>query len=82
MQNSDCPPALVQLMLTADRKLAQCMRSHGVLNFPDPTVESSVPIFNISNAGISDAASHTSQFEAKLDECARQAGSNATESFG
>jgi len=81
MQNSDCPPALVQLMLTADRKLARCMRSHGVPDFPDPTIDSSGPVFNITNAGISDAASHTSQFEAKLDECARLAGGNATESF-
>ena len=81
MQNSDCPSALVQQMLTADRKLARCMRSHGVLNFPDPTTDSNGPVFNITNAGISDAASHTSQFEAKLDECSRLAGGNAPESF-
>jgi len=83
MQNSDCPPALVQLMLTADRKLAQCMRSHGVPNFPDPTNGGSGgPFFNITKAGISDAASHTRQFEAMLTECARLAGGNAPESFG
>jgi hypothetical protein len=82
MQNSDCPSALVQQMMTADRKLARCMRSHGVPNFPDPTNDGSGgPVFNITNAGISDAASHTSQFEAKLTECARLAGGNATESF-
>lgn len=81
MQNSDCPPALVQQMLTADRKLARCMRSHGVPNFPDPTTDSNGPVFNITNAGISDAASHSSQFEAKLTECARLAGGNAPESF-
>jgi hypothetical protein len=82
MQNSDCPSALVQQMLTADRKLARCMRSHGVPNFPDPTNGGSGgPVFNITNAGISDAASHTSQFEAKLTECARLAGGNAPESF-
>ena len=81
MQNSDCPPALVQQMLTADRKLAQCMRSHGVPNFPDPTANSHGPIFNITNAGISDAESHTHQFEAKLTECGRLAGENAPESF-
>jgi hypothetical protein len=82
MQNSDCPSALVQQMMTADRKLARCMRAHGVPNFPDPTNEGSGgPVFNITNASISDAASHTSQFEAKLTECARQAGGNATESF-
>ena len=81
MQNSDCPSALVQQMLTADRELARCMRSHGVPNFPDPTTDSNGPVFNITNVGISDAASHTSQFEAKLDECARLAGGNAPESF-
>jgi hypothetical protein len=81
MQNSDCPPALVQQMLNADLKLARCMRSHGVPNFPDPTTDSNGPIFNISKAGISDAASHTSQFEAKLTECGRLVGGNAPESF-
>ena len=81
MQNSDCPSALVQQMLTADRKLARCMRSHGVPNFPDPTTDSSGPVFNITKAGISDAASHTDQFEAKLTECGRLVGENAPESF-
>jgi hypothetical protein len=81
MQNSDCSPALVQLMLTADRKLAQCMRSHGVPNFPDPVTDSHGPVFNITKAGISDAASHTSQFEAKLTECGRLVGGDAPEAF-
>jgi hypothetical protein len=81
MQNSDCPPALVQQMLTADRELARCMRSHGVPNFPDPTTDSHGPVFNITKAGISDAASHTDQFEAKLNECGRLVGENAPESF-
>jgi hypothetical protein len=77
--SSDCPPALVQQMMAADRKLAQCMRSHGVPNFPDPTNGgASGPIFNITKAGISDAASHTHQFISKLNECGRP---NAPESF-
>src|SRR5277367_1057027 len=80
MQNSDCPPALVQQMMTGDMKLARCMRSHGVPNFPDPTNGgSSGPVFNITEAGISDAASHTSRFEAELTECGRLAGANAPE---
>jgi hypothetical protein len=83
MQNSDCPPALVQQMMSADRKLAQCMRSHGVPNFPDPTNGGSGgPWFNISSVGISDAASHTRRFIAKLNECGRLVGENAPESFG
>jgi hypothetical protein len=81
MQNSDCPPAMVQQMLAADRKLARCMRSHGVPNFPDPTSDSHGPVFNITAAGISDAASHTHQFLAKLNECGRLVGGNAPESF-
>jgi len=81
MQNSDCPPALVQQMLNADLKLARCMRSHGVPNFPDPTTDSNGPVFNITKAGISDAASHTSQFDAELTECGRLVGGNAPESF-
>jgi hypothetical protein len=82
MENSDCPAALVQQMMTADMKLARCMRSRGVPNFPDPTNGgSSGPIFNITNAGISDTASHAPQFETKLNECASLAGPHATEDF-
>ena len=83
MQNDDCSPTLAQQLLTADRKLAQCMRSHGISNFPDPTDGGrGGPWFNITKAGISDAASHTRQFISKLDQCSRLVGENAPESFG
>lgn len=81
LENSDCTPAMVQQMLDADRKLARCMRSHGVPNFPDPITDSHGPIFNITAAGISDAASHAHQFIATLNECGRIVGGNAPESF-
>jgi hypothetical protein len=82
MQNSDCPPALVQQM-TGDLKLARCMRSHGVPNFPDPTNGGSGgPFFPISRVGISEAASRTHQFVAELNECGRLTRDNAPESFG
>ena len=82
MQNSDCQPALVQQMMTGDLKLARCMRSHGVPNFPDPTNGgSSGPVFNITKAGISDAASHAPRFITKLTECGRLAGASAPQSF-
>jgi hypothetical protein len=43
-----CPPALVQQALDAGLKFAQCMRSHGVPNWPDPTVNSDgEPLFYI-----------------------------------
>jgi hypothetical protein len=83
LENSACPPALVQQMMNADRKLAQCMRSHGVPTFPDPTNGGSGgPWFNISSVGISDAASHTRRFIARLNQCGRLVGENAPESFG
>jgi hypothetical protein len=82
VHNSGCTPALVQQMLTADRKFAQCMRSHGWPNFPDPTPQSDGPVFNITAAGIFDAESHTHRFEATLDVCERLVGGNAPYVFG
>jgi hypothetical protein len=84
MQNSDCPPALVQQILTADRTLARCMRTHGVPNFPDPTTGggSGNPYFPISTVGISESASRTPTFVHELNACGRVAGPDAVESFG
>lgn len=69
--------------MNADLKLARCLRSHGIPNFPDPTNSgASGPFFDISKVGISDADSHSRQFEAKLGECSRLVADNAPESFG
>jgi hypothetical protein len=54
----------------------------GRTELPRPTPDSHGPFFNITKAGISDAASHTHQFEAKLNECEPLVGGNAPESFG
>jgi hypothetical protein len=49
MLASDCPPALVQQVLNEERSFAQCMRSHGVPNWPDPSIDSQGrPVFVIS----------------------------------
>ena len=49
MMASDCPPALVQQVLNEERNFAQCMRSHGVPNWPDPIIDSQGrPVFAIS----------------------------------
>jgi len=43
-----CPPALVQQALTAGLKLARCVRSQGVPDWPDPTVDAQGrPLFDI-----------------------------------
>ena len=44
-----CPQGLVQQALNAGRPFAQCMRSHGVPNWPDPSIDSEGrPLFNIT----------------------------------
>jgi len=45
----DCPPTLVQQVLTEERRFAQCMRSGGIPNWPDPITDSQGrPVFAIS----------------------------------
>ena len=49
MMADDCPQALVQQVLTEERGFAQCMRSDGVPNWPDPITDSQGrPVFAIS----------------------------------
>jgi hypothetical protein len=49
MMADDCPQALVEQVLTEERSFAQCMRSRGVPNWPDPVIDSQGrPVFAIS----------------------------------
>jgi hypothetical protein len=49
MQADHCPQNLVQQVLNEERRFAGCMRSHGVPNWPDPTIDSQGrPVFAIS----------------------------------
>jgi hypothetical protein len=44
-----CPQALVQQAVSAGREFARCMRSHGVPDWPDPTIDSQGrPLFDIT----------------------------------
>jgi hypothetical protein len=48
MMADDCPQSLVQHLLNEERSFARCMRSHGVPNWPDPTIDSQGrPVFAI-----------------------------------
>ncbi len=68
----DCPQALVQQMLTADREFARCMRSHGVPNWPDPAIDSEGrPRFNLIPVGITHSQTHSQPISGKLGECQR-----------
>lgn len=72
MLGGNCPQALVQQILTAGLKFAQCMRSHGVPNWPDPTIGSlGRPIFNLGGAGISHSQAHSGPTAAAIAECQR-----------
>jgi hypothetical protein len=70
--NGDCPPALVQQMLTAQRKFAQCMRSHGVPNWPDPIIGAhGGPVFKISGTGITHSQTHSPPMSNTIMACLR-----------
>jgi len=75
VQGGVCPQALVQQALTLMRNLAQCLRSHGVPNWPDPTIgPGGAPFFNASGAGLSHQYTHSAGFTAKVAECQSQVG--------
>jgi len=75
MLTGECPQALAQQVLIAERKFAQCMRSHGVPDWPDPTIDSEGrPMFLLSNVPGHDRSYWRSpQLMSKNGECQRQA---------
>ena len=74
MLTGDCPQALVRHILAAELRFARCMRSHGVPNWPDPTIDSEGrPAFNVSARGIN--PHHSPQITSKIGECDRLTGS-------
>ena len=49
MKTDDCPRTLVRQVLNQERSFAHCMRSRGVPNWPDPTIDSrGRPVFAVS----------------------------------
>jgi hypothetical protein len=69
---NDCSQAVTQQWMSGLRKLAECLRSHGEPNWPDPVVTSQgIPHFNYDQAGIDH---HSSQVLTKVDECIQLTG--------
>jgi hypothetical protein len=67
----NCSQAVVQKWMSGLRTLAQCLRSHGEPNWPDPIISSqgghqAGPHFPYDQAGIDH---HSSQVLAKVQEC-------------
>jgi hypothetical protein len=64
------PPAEVPLLLTGMRTFSQCMRSHGVPNWPDPMVgPQGRPVFDLGAVGISRSESLSSRFQTTVAAC-------------
>jgi hypothetical protein len=75
IETDDCPQAVVQQILTVQRKYSRCMRSHGFSNWPDPTIDSQGrPYFDVSKAGLSQAETRTARWTSADRVCERLAG--------
>ena len=67
-ETGNCPQELVQQTVQAMREFARCMRSHGVPNWPDPTVDSEGrPGFNLLHVHGFDP--NSPQIDNKMQEC-------------
>jgi hypothetical protein len=67
--NGNYSAAEAQQMLPAMRRFSQCMRAHGVPNWPDPTIgPGGKPGFNLVDINPPIAAG-SPQFASKLSEC-------------
>jgi hypothetical protein len=64
------PQSEIPLLLAGMTRFSQCMRAHGVPDWPDPSVDpQGRPIFSLSGAGISLRESHSAQLGTKMREC-------------
>jgi hypothetical protein len=64
------PAAEVPLLLRGMRRFSQCMRAHGVPNWPDPSTDAEGrPFFDISGHGFSLRQAHSPQLGAKEAAC-------------
>jgi len=68
--NDSFPASEVQQLLVGMLTFSQCMRSHGVTAWPDPTVNSSgQPLFELSSHGISRAEAHSQRMATVENGC-------------
>jgi hypothetical protein len=75
LMSGDCPQSVVRPALEEGRKFARCMHMHGVLNWPDPTVDSlGRPSFPVTEAGISIDGTRSPRMLSRIGDCQRQPG--------
>lgn len=67
----DCPGSLVQRLLIIERRYARCMRTHGVPDFPDPSISAKGgrPVFDLSDAGMDPWSTDAPQFRTQDRQC-------------
>lgn len=75
-ETGNCSQAVVQQWMTGLRKLAQCLRTHGEPNWPDPVIVSlgghpPAPHFPYDQAGIDHHSQHVLD---EVDQCIRITG--------
>lgn len=72
----DCPASLVQQLLNLERRYAQCMRSHGLPNWPDPSISAKGgrPVFDLSHAGIDPRSTDSFHIRSVDGECRQLVG--------
>ena len=64
------PPAEARLVLIGMLKFSQCMRHHGVPNWPDPILDSEGrPVFDLARAGITRSEARSPRLTADMAEC-------------
>jgi hypothetical protein len=70
LMTGDCPQAVVQQALEEGRTFAQCLRNHGVPNWPDPTIDSTGrPSCQVTKAGISIDSTRSPRMLSKIGDC-------------
>jgi hypothetical protein len=75
LMTGDCPQSVVQPAMAEGLKFAQCMRSHGVSDWPDPAIDSiGRPSFRVTRAGISIDSTRSPQMLSKIGDCQRVPG--------
>jgi hypothetical protein len=67
------PPTLQSLTAQA-LSYAKCMRSHGIQNFPDPTVQDNAHSKGVGFAMPSGIDTHSSQYQSANKTCQKQSG--------
>lgn len=75
-EQGDCPQAVVQQWMSGLRMLAQCLRTHGEANWPDPVITSlgghpAAPHFLYTQAGIDHHDPHVLDV---VDQCVQLTG--------